>query len=104
MNQGTSTYYLPVGSSMPNASYTKMKFQCNNCNSKILSLYSNYSTVQSEPIISVWHQALTVINDTCGTAYLQSAGITYTSAASSSSSLYLAVHAALIMLIASILL
>ncbi|CAO3693803.1 unnamed protein product [Umbelopsis ramanniana] len=104
MNQGTSIYYLPVGSSMPNASYTKTKFQCNNCNSKVLSLYSNYSTVQSEPIISVWHQALTVINGTCGPAYLQSAGITYRSAASSSSSFYLAVHAALIMLIASILL
>ncbi|KAH8552911.1 hypothetical protein BGW37DRAFT_487675 [Umbelopsis sp. PMI_123] len=104
MSQGTSIYYLPEGSVLPNSTYTQLKFQCNNCNAKILSLYSNYSTVQSEPINSVWQQALTVVNETCGTAYLQSAGINYTSTAASGGNLYIAVHFALLMLIASILL
>lgn len=104
LNQGTAVYYLPVGSALPNSSSPNAKFQCTSCNSKTLALYANYSTVQNEPITSVWRQALTLINATCGSTYLQQSGITFKSTASSSSHFYFALYTASFMFIASMFL
>ncbi|KAM3584488.1 hypothetical protein VKS41_003299 [Umbelopsis sp. WA50703] len=78
-SQGTALYYLPVGSPLPSPSSNLTTLQCNSCNSKTLALYSNYSSMQNEPINSIWKAALSIVNATCGQSYLTASGIKFSS-------------------------
>jgi hypothetical protein len=78
-SQGTALYYLPAGSPLPSPSSNLTTLQCNSCNSKTLALYSNYSSMQNEPINSIWKAALSIVNATCGQSYLTASGIKFSS-------------------------